>query len=172
MTNRGFIIMIRYQNNSQVCGNTWIHHHQKNSIHLSRRVKSCFCCSLMRTGWSYSTGFPVGRQWTATIMQMSWKHLRGAMRKKRPDLLKKQWFLLQDNARPHIASVALAALTEIGGTALKHPPYSPDLAPCDLWAFPMPKRQLRGNRRWSEKRHGRSAKRDVTTTYFMCLNRL
>ena len=73
-------------------------------------------------------------------------HLRGAMRKKRPDLLKKQWFLLQDNARPHIAAVALAALTEIGGTALKHPPYSPDLAPCDFWAFPTLKRQLRGKR--------------------------
>ena len=69
-------------------------------------------------------------------------HLRGAMRKKRPDLLKKQWFLLQDNARPHIAAVALAALTEIGGTALKHPPYSPDLVPCDFWAFPTLKRQL------------------------------
>ena len=54
--------------------------------------------------------------------------------------------LLQDNARPHTAAVALAALTEIGGTALKHPPYSPDLAPCDFWAFPTLKRQLRGKR--------------------------
>jgi hypothetical protein len=59
-------------------------------------------------------------------------HLRGAMRKKRPDLLKEQWFLRQDNARPYIAVVTLAAMTEIGGTALKHPSYSPDLVPCDL----------------------------------------
>ena len=52
--------------------------------------------------------------------------------------------LLQDNARPHIAAVALAALTEIGGTALKQPPYNLDLAPCDFWAFPtLLKRQLR-----------------------------
>jgi len=72
-------------------------------------------------------------------------HLRGAMRKKRPDLIKKQWFLLQDNARPHIAAVALAALTE-GGKALQHPPYSPDLVPCDFWAFPTLKAQLRGKR--------------------------
>ena len=69
-----------------------------------------------------------------------------AWRKKRLDLLKKQWFLLQDDARPHIAAVALTALTEIGGTALKHPPYSPDLAPFDFWAFPTLKRQLRGKR--------------------------
>jgi len=42
--------------------------------------------------------------------------------------------------------VALAALTEIGGTALQHPPYSPDLAPCDFWAFPTLKAQLCGKR--------------------------
>ena len=68
------------------------------------------------------------------------------MRKKRLDLIKKQWFLLQDNTRPNIAAVALAALTEIGGTALQHPPYSPDLAPCDFWAFPTLKAQLRRKR--------------------------
>ena len=54
--------------------------------------------------------------------------------------------MLHDNARPHIAAVALAALTETGGTALKYSPYSPDLAPCDFWAFPTLKRQLRGKR--------------------------
>jgi len=73
-------------------------------------------------------------------------HLRGAMRKKRPGLLKNQWFLLQDNARPYIAAVALAALTEIGGTALKHPPYNLDLVPCDFWALPTLKRRLRRKR--------------------------
>jgi len=52
----------------------------------------------------------------------------------------------QDNARSHIAAVALAALTEIGGTARKHPPYSPDLVPRDFWAFPTLKRQLRRKR--------------------------
>jgi hypothetical protein len=31
----------------------------------------------------------------------------------------------------------------IGGTPLEHPPYSPDLAPCDFWAFPTMKRELR-----------------------------
>ena len=61
-------------------------------------------------------------------------------------MLKKQWFLLQDNARLHTAAVAVATLTEIVGTALKHPPYSLDLALCDFWAFPTLKRQLCGKR--------------------------
>jgi hypothetical protein len=60
--------------------------------------------------------------------------------------IKKQWFLLQDNARQHIAAVALAAPTAIGGTALQHPSYNLDLAPCDFWAFPTLKRQLPGKR--------------------------
>jgi len=69
--------------------------------------------------------------------------------------------------------VALAALTEIGGTALQHPPYSPDLAPCDFWAFPTLKAQLRGKRFSSDdevkKGHGRSAKRDVTKQSISCV---
>ena len=51
---------------------------------------------------------------------------------------------------------SLAALTEIGGTALKHPPYSPDLVPCDSWAFPTLKRQLRG-KSFSSGDEGRNA---------------
>jgi hypothetical protein len=43
--------------------------------------------------------------------------------------------------------VAMGALTEIGGTPLKHPPYSPDFAPCDFWAFPTMKREFRGQNR-------------------------
>jgi hypothetical protein len=38
-------------------------------------------------------------------------------------------------------------LTEIGGTPSENPPYSPDLAFCDFWAFPTMKRELRGQNR-------------------------
>jgi hypothetical protein len=34
----------------------------------------------------------------------------------------------------------------IGGTSLEHPPYSPDFAPCDVWAFPVMNRELRGKK--------------------------
>jgi hypothetical protein len=30
----------------------------------------------------------------------------------------------------------------IDGTPLEHPPYSPDLAACNFWAFPTMKREL------------------------------
>jgi hypothetical protein len=40
----------------------------------------------------------------------------------------------------------------IGGTPLEHPSYRPDLAPCDFWAFPTMKRELRGKKFQSDKR--------------------
>jgi hypothetical protein len=40
----------------------------------------------------------------------------------------------------------------IGGTPLEHPPYSPDLARCDFWAFPTMKRELRGKIFLSDQR--------------------
>jgi hypothetical protein len=35
----------------------------------------------------------------------------------------------------------------IGETPLEHPPYSPDLAPCNFWAFPTMRRKLWGSSR-------------------------
>jgi hypothetical protein len=40
----------------------------------------------------------------------------------------------------------------IGGTPLEHPPYSPDVAPCDFWALPTMKRELRGKKFRSDQR--------------------
>ena len=37
-------------------------------------------------------------------------------------------------------------LKESGLTVLDHPPYSPDLSPCDFWLFPRLKEMLAGHR--------------------------
>ncbi|CAF2698908.1 unnamed protein product [Rotaria sp. Silwood2] len=50
--------------------------------------------------------------------------------------------LLQDNARPHIHSDVINYLTEEGIIIMSHPPYSPDLAPCDYWLNDYIKRNL------------------------------
>ena len=56
---------------------------------------------------------------------------------KRPALFKSgQWHFHQDNAPVHYSILVTDYLT------VCHPPYSPDLAPCDFWLFP----QLRGCR--------------------------
>jgi hypothetical protein len=52
----------------------------------------------------------------------------------------------------HDWKVAMDALTEIGGTPSEHPPCSPDLAPCDFWAFPTMKREPRRKKFRSDQR--------------------
>ena len=54
--------------------------------------------------------------------------------------------LHHDNAPAHRAGQTQQFLKEKGVQQLQHPPYSPDLAPCDFFVFPTVKKQLRGVR--------------------------
>ena len=58
-------------------------------------------------------------------------------RRKRPALFKSgQWHFQQDNAPVHNSILVTDYLTKMGIKTVAHPPYSPDLAPCDFWLFP------------------------------------
>lgn len=73
--------------------------------------------------------------------------LRERVRRKRPELWKnKSWILHQDNAPVHTALVVKSFLAKHGIPVLEHPPYSPDLAPCDFFMFPKVKEVLKGTR--------------------------
>lgn len=65
---------------------------------------------------------------------------------KRPHLAKKKILFHQDNARVHTCAIAMAKLHELRYELLSHPPYSPDLAPCDYFLFPNLKKWLGGKR--------------------------
>ena len=72
-----------------------------------------------------------------TINQHYYLHvlaeLRERIRKKRPELWKdKSWVLHQDNAPAHSALSVKRFLAKYSIPVLDHPPYSPDLAPCDF----------------------------------------
>ena len=54
--------------------------------------------------------------------------------------------LLHDNAPAHKASVVVDFFTSEKVNVLPHPPYSPDLAPCDFFLFPKLKKHLSGRR--------------------------
>lgn len=51
---------------------------------------------------------------------------------------------LHDNARPHSARITQEKLQELQFTVLRHPPYSPDLSPCDYYLFSPMKAALKG----------------------------
>lgn len=75
------------------------------------------------------------------------RRLRDAVRRKRPERwARNDWILLDDNARPHRALTVKEYLTKHDITVMEHPPYSPDLAPCDFDLFPIMKRDLKGKR--------------------------
>ena len=64
---------------------------------------------------------------------VSWwlRVLRSAIKSNRPEMLSDGIILLHDNARPHTANLVRDKLKKFGWETLHHPPYSPDLSPCD-----------------------------------------
>ena len=72
------------------------------------------------------------------------KNLVDAIRRKRPRLMQEGWSLLHDNAPSHTAGKTMTFIQRNNIELLPHPPYSPDLAPCDFFLFPKLKEILRG----------------------------
>jgi histone-lysine N-methyltransferase SETMAR len=60
----------------------------------------------------------------------------------RPECGVRDMYLLHDNARPHVHSNVRNFLESKGLKEIDHPPYSPDLAPCDFWLFDYIKERL------------------------------
>ena len=64
---------------------------------------------------------------------------------RRPDGYR-EFYLHHDNAPPHTAAITLGLIGLSRIDMVPHPPYSPDLAPCDFFLFPRLKSGLRGHR--------------------------
>ena len=54
--------------------------------------------------------------------------------------------LHHDNAAPHTSKVVTKYLKQERVNVLPHPPYSPDLAPCDFFLFPKLKKELKNKK--------------------------
>jgi len=75
------------------------------------------------------------------------RRLRENVRRKRPELWRSgDWLLHHDNAPAHTALSVTQYLASLGWTVIPHPPYSPDLAPCDFSLFLTMKETLKGKR--------------------------
>ena len=66
--------------------------------------------------------------------------------KRRPRTGVRSIKLLHDNAPAHKSTTVQEYLKESGLDVLDHPPYSPDLSPCDFWLFPKLQEMLAGHR--------------------------
>ena len=96
--------------------------------------------------------------------------------KKRPS---KGWsgvHLLHDNASSHKCEVVRSFLASEKMKVLNHPPYSPDLSPCDFFLFPRLKKMLSGNKYTSRGSLGSAIYQclptDTKRRLFICFSRL
>ena len=77
--------------------------------------------------------------------------LRRVIKSKRPGMLSDGITLLHDNARPHTANLVRDKLQRFGWETPQHPPYIPDLLPCDFYIFGDLKKVIPGRRIHSDK---------------------
>ena len=82
------------------------------------------------------------------------KKLKKYYQKRRPATGFKHVRLLHDNAPAHTSAIVTAFLKKEEVTVLPHPPYCPDLAPCDFVLFPKLKAFLAGRKYQSRQALG------------------
>ena len=79
------------------------------------------------------TGHTVNKEYYVEVLMK----FRKRFRRKRPALFKSgQWHFHEDNAPVHNSIFVTDYLTKMGIKTVRHPPYSPDLAPCNFCLIP------------------------------------
>ena len=104
------------------------------------------CCGIL-----FDQAVPVGQTVNGDYYLIVLRKVQRAIRDKRPSLHEAGPILLQDNAAPHRKKSDLQALQSWSWEILPHPPYSPDLSPCDFFLFPRIKEPMRGRRFHTEE---------------------
>ena len=129
---------------------TWIHHYTPESKQQSKQWTAPGECAPKKAKTVLSAGkvmatvfwdsqgiifidyLQKGRTITGAYYSILLHRLYEELRTKRPRLAHKKVIFHHDNT----STVAMAKLHELGFELLPHPPYSPDLAPCDFFLFP------------------------------------
>lgn len=141
---------------------TWVHHFTPESKQASMSWKHPWSPPLKKFKVTQSAGkimatvfwdhlgvllvefLPKGHNINAEMYCTTLKRLKHEIRRKRPDRNADDIHLLHDNARPHVSHMVSDQIASWGWQVLKHPPYSPDLAPSDYHLFGPLKRGLTG----------------------------
>jgi len=84
------------------------------------------------------------------------------MKEVRPSRNPKEILFIHDKARPHTAKTTKATLKKLKWEVMPHPPYSPDMSPCDLFLFRSLKNVIKGQEvasreevtKWVDKFYG------------------
>lgn len=98
------------------------------------------------SGWIHVDWLPPKTTINAQYYCKVLSELRESIKNKRRGKLTRGVLLLHDNAPAHSARISQKALDDCGFEQLAHPPYSPDLQPCDFHVFKKMKMDFKGKR--------------------------
>jgi len=146
------------------CDETWVHHYTPESKQASKEwrkkkeappVKARTRLSagkvMMTIFWDMQGVLLIDflhgqRTINAAYYCQLLDEVKKAYRSKRRQKSVRRVVLLHDNARPHTANLTREKLAKMHWETLEHPPYSPDLSPCDFFLFGPLKEELGGRR--------------------------
>jgi histone-lysine N-methyltransferase SETMAR len=104
----------------------------KARVHASR-TKQMLLVFFDNKGLNYTNIVPRGSMVNANYILKALGTFMKHLKKKRPEMVSKEWFFHWDNAPVHTAAVFQTWLASNNIQLLQHPPYSLDLAPVDFF---------------------------------------
>ena len=129
------------------------------------RKRCCMQFSFNSSGPVIQVPCPSGHTVTGRFYKNSvLKKAKEFYNKKRPSNRWSGVHLLHDNASSHKCQVVKSFLASEKVKVLNHPPYSPDLSPCDFFSFPRHKKMLSGNKYTSRSSLG--------STIYQCVQQI
>jgi len=132
---RGVFNTTRKQNDRACSGKHRIHLGQKKARMSRSQVKTMLVCFFDHKRIVHyefiAQGQTVNQQCYLEVLT----RLRECVRRKRPGLWPDKWILHHDNAPAHEALRVREYLAKNSITKMDHPPYTPDLVPCDFGLF-------------------------------------
>jgi hypothetical protein len=105
---------------------------------MTQEVSSHTCKGQMQMWTEYEQ--TVNQQCYLEVLTRLWE----SVGRKRPKLWPDVWILHHGDAPAHDALRVREFLAKKPIIKMDHPPYSPDLAPCDFWLYPKLKNALKG----------------------------
>ena len=145
---RGYVIMNRKESRLHVPGSEKMTTDQENPSKKARPDR--FGRKVLYTIFFDAHGsvgqicLPKGQRVTGEYATTCLAAVEQHYKERRPRTICKALRILHDNARPHKTPLVKDTLDSLGVVELQHPPYSPDLSPCDFWLFNNLKLHLSG----------------------------
>ncbi len=125
----------------------WVKKGQQGPIKArvqASRTKQMVLVFFDAKGVIYTNFVPKGETVNASYIRTAVARFLTVFKEKRPIMSSQDWWLHWDNALVHIAASVVDFLVAKGVKTIPHPPYSPDLAPADIFLFPRVKSELAG----------------------------